>query len=73
MKFDEAAGKAEILRNAILALETAESLGDLQPTERTKLYAARNALEHALLRIAIAVLEQEIETRRQQMLESQGG
>jgi hypothetical protein len=72
MNFAEAAGKAKILRDAIVALETAEGLEALQPEERTKLYTARNSLEHALLRMAIAVLEQEMEARRRQKLESLG-
>lgn len=70
MTFEEAARKAEIFRNAIIALETAEGLSELQPMERSRLYAARNALEHALLRLAIAVLEQEIDARKRQSVEN---
>jgi hypothetical protein len=33
--------------------------------ERAKLSGAKNALEHALLRLAIAALEQEIDARQQ--------
>jgi hypothetical protein len=38
VSLEEAAGKAAILRNAIISLKTAESLGpDLKPVETAKL------------------------------------
>lgn len=65
MNFDEAARQAETLRKAILAMEDVERTGYLQSMERAKLSGAKNALEHALLRLAIAALEQEIDARQQ--------
>ncbi|SMF95946.1 hypothetical protein SAMN02949497_3324 [Methylomagnum ishizawai] len=60
--YEEASREAAILRDAIVAIENAERLPVLQRGERSQLYNAKTALEYALLRIAIDLLEQRIGT-----------
>lgn len=60
MNEDEATRQGGILRDAILAIEAAEKVPELQYGERAKLYAAKSALEYALLRVAIKLLEQDV-------------
>lgn len=62
MNYDEAQRQAAILRDAIKAIEAAEQVPELYIPERNKLYHAKSALEYALLRIAIKLLEQEVGT-----------
>lgn len=57
MTYEESRREAELLRNAINALEDAEFVRELNPAERTKLATTKTALEHALLRLAIKLLE----------------
>jgi hypothetical protein len=57
--YDQAHRDGSILRDAIKAIEKAEQVPELQLGERAKLYAAKSALEYALLRIAINLLEQQ--------------
>lgn len=59
MTYEEAGRKAAILRDAIVAIDRAERVPELQRSERGQLHAAKTALEYALLRIAIDLLEQE--------------
>lgn len=64
MTEDEATRRGGILRDAIQAIEKAEKLPELQFGELAKLYAAKSALEYALMRIAIKLLEQDINNKR---------
>ncbi|BBL74825.1 hypothetical protein [Methylomagnum ishizawai] len=61
ISYEEASREAAILRDAIVAIENAERLPVLQRGERGHLYNAKTALEYALLRIAIDLLEQRVE------------
>ncbi len=58
--YEEASEDGGILRDAIRAIDKAEAVAELHATERAKLYAAKTALEYALLRIAINLLEEQI-------------
>ena len=58
--YDEAQRQAALLRDAIRAIELAEQVPELYIPERNKLYQAKSALEYALLRIAINLLEREV-------------
>lgn len=59
MTYEEAGYKAGVLRDAIVAIERAEQMPELIRGERNQLHAAKTALEYALLRIAINLLEQQ--------------
>lgn len=58
--YDEACATAKLLRQAYQAIEVAETVEELRLSERAKLSAAKHALEEALLRIAIDLLEREM-------------
>ena len=55
--YEAARRDAELLRDAIKALEAAEFARELTYVERAKLTACKSALEHALLRLAIRLVE----------------
>jgi hypothetical protein len=63
--YDEACATAKLLRQAIKAIEVAETVEDLKLSERAKLHAAKDALDEALLRIAIGLLEREMDALEQ--------
>ncbi|MGZ8216032.1 hypothetical protein [Methylomagnum sp.] len=63
--YDEACATAKLLRQALQAIEAAETVEDLKLSERAKLRAAKDALDEALLRIAIGLLEREMDALEQ--------